>query len=279
MRKIIFGSVEPRKRIVRQCCAVVLALALLLQYIPFSAGAFSGFGKPLVYNGDFEEVGADAAPAGWSYKRLSGDGALSLKNGDGADGSYVRLESADGVVLVETAGDHLISLEGGETYTLSFRAYSHGQLHLEMEQYTDGGVLCGDDLSTENGTVTGETDWTKRTLVFRADDEARYLLLRFVAENGTAGVDSVVLKSSSARETAARMLPLYTAGEPTNRLSNGDFSAYTTGADGQVTALSREGYVFVTLSELFASCGVETLPCDRPIYDADFLHTSVRKGK
>lgn len=250
MRKFDLAFVKRGQRLVRKSCAAVLALMLLLQYIPFSAGAFSGFFKPLVYNGDFEETGTYAVPAGWCYKKQSESGSLKLESGNGAEGQYVRMEPADGAALLETAGDSLIALEGGERYTLTFRAYSHGQLHLEMEMYTADGTACGEDLSTEGCLVSAEAEWVKRTLTFRADNEARYLLLRFVAENGVAGVDSVVLKSSAAKETAARMTPLYTAGAPTNQLTNGDFSAYTAGADGQVTALT--GWELGSLN----SCGI-----------------------
>lgn len=218
--------------------AVTLVLAILLQYMPYNISALNDFKAPYIYNGNFEETGSDGIPVGWSYKKLDSSGNISLETGDGADGSYIKLVPATGVVMLENSSDRMVSITGGKKYQLSWEAYSCGSLHIELELYSADGTICGEDIDTEGYTVTEESDWVKHSFIFHADSEASFLLLRFISENGVSGVDNVSLKTAYSDETIDRMMSAHSVEADSNLLSNGDFSIYTSDTFGKVTSLT-----------------------------------------
>ena len=241
-RKIKMKDVPRKKRIRKRMLGAALALITLFTSVPIF---YSEAAAPLVANGSFQETDAYGVPEGWTYRLVGTQtGSLTRTEAGGKDGAYVKMDPAEGVAMLETSGEDVIRIAGGQNYQLSWYGYSQGNLHVEIEQYSvdeDGNAgLIDSSMETTAYTISRTDEWKKQSLVFAAEEDASYAVIRFVAEGGESGVDEVTLSmvSDRKRETVGRMA-LLDASQGETVFPNGDFAAYTEDDAGALTSLAH----------------------------------------
>ena len=181
----------------------VFALACVV-LLPSMNGFADVIGDALVYNGGFDMADSLGYADGWSRQVDGATGSADRIETGGDGGAFVRLTPNGGTAAIETAPSHLIEVQAGTTYRLSFSGYAADELQAAVRQYdANGDELSNCFLSLGIATVRETDAWHRTEATFLVSEDTAKIGLYFYAAGGEAGVDRVrLMETVQSEETS-----------------------------------------------------------------------------
>lgn len=162
------------------------------------------YGQNLLENGDFEEVGLDLAPAGWSLTpSRDTEVEFSYDENDKVSGSHafkINIQNPAGRVTLMPEYASIASPEPGQTYELSFWIKAE---NLDVNSMMVTPVVRLNFKPTRTrptpmldlvADIDKDGQWQELSLQATAPDDAEHLILHIQLTQGTVWLDDITIE-------------------------------------------------------------------------------------